>query len=53
MVTEVENIWEENRLAVMALLKQAHKGVKGSVKDQNGRPVSGAVIKVKQIIIHF
>ena len=44
--SELESIWNENRASILSLLQQAHKGVKGTVKDQVGRSISGAIMKV-------
>ncbi|XP_047661258.1 carboxypeptidase D, b isoform X1 [Tachysurus fulvidraco] len=39
-------LWAEHRSALFAMLLEVHKGLSGVVKDQEGRPVSDAVIKV-------
>ncbi|KAF4077661.1 hypothetical protein AMELA_G00210550 [Ameiurus melas] len=39
-------LWAEHRTALFAMLLEVHKGLSGLVKDQDGRPVPDAVIKV-------
>ncbi|XP_002742239.2 carboxypeptidase D-like [Saccoglossus kowalevskii] len=39
--------WDWNRDSMMEYLKQVHKGVKGRVSDENGNPVSGAIMSIK------
>jgi protocatechuate 3,4-dioxygenase beta subunit len=43
-------MWQEHGSSIMAWLKQAHIGVKGTIKDQTGRPIPGALMKVIKII---
>ena len=44
--SQLPQIWEENRDALLAYIKEVHKGVKGFVKDENGLAVPNASIKV-------
>ncbi|TRY93922.1 hypothetical protein DNTS_035529 [Danionella cerebrum] len=37
-------LWEENRKALLSMLVEVHKGVRGVVKDKNGKPIVGAII---------
>ncbi|KAK3555766.1 hypothetical protein QTP86_028950 [Hemibagrus guttatus] len=39
-------LWAEHRTALFAMLLEIHKGLSGVVKDQEGQPVSDAVVKV-------
>ena len=41
---QLEEIWEDNREALIAYIQEVHKGVKGFVTDENGNPISGAEI---------
>ena len=43
---QLEEIWEDNREALVAYIQEVHKGVKGFVTDENGNPISGAEISV-------
>lgn len=42
----LEGIWNENCEALLAFIKQVHKGVKGFVTDENGGPIQGAKVSV-------
>lgn len=44
--SHLEEIWRENRGALLAFIKQVHNGVKGFVKNTAGQPISGAMITV-------
>ena len=46
LASQLPQIWEENRNALLAYIKEVHKGVKGLIKDKEGSAVSNAVIKV-------
>ena len=39
--------WEDNRKSLLRFLGEAHRGVKGFVKDENFRPIEGASMKVR------
>ena len=39
--------WEDNRKSLLRFLGEAHRGVKGFVKDDNFRPIEGASMKVR------
>ena len=43
---ELEGIWNANRNALIAFIKEVHVGVKGSVMDENGLSISGARIDI-------
>lgn len=45
--TELPQFWDDNRNALLQFLGEAHRGVKGFVKDNNGSPIEGASMKVK------
>ena len=49
LASQLPEIWEENRNALLAYIKEVHKGVKGLVKDEEGSAVSKAIIKVAGI----
>ncbi|KAG1951702.1 carboxypeptidase M [Pimephales promelas] len=37
-------LWAENRKSLLSMLVEVHKGVRGVVKDKNGKPIVGAII---------
>ncbi|KAI7800654.1 carboxypeptidase D [Triplophysa rosa] len=37
-------LWAENRKSLLRMLVEVHKGVRGVVKDRNGKPIAGAMI---------
>ncbi|XP_067222221.1 carboxypeptidase D [Chanodichthys erythropterus] len=37
-------LWAENRKSLLSMLVEVHKGVRGVVKDKNGKPIAGAII---------
>ena len=45
-VSQLNQIWEENRDPVQAFLAQSHIGVKGTITSITGKPISGAKLKV-------
>ena len=48
--TELSQFWDDNRNSLLQFLGEAHRGVKGFVKDQSARPIEGASMKVR--ILH-
>ena len=38
--------WDDNRNSLLQFLGEAHRGVKGFVKDQAAQPIEGASMKV-------
>jgi len=44
---ELQAFWEDNRKSLLRFLGEAHRGVKGFVKDENFRPIEGASMKVR------
>ncbi|XP_028809541.1 carboxypeptidase M isoform X1 [Denticeps clupeoides] len=44
--SELRGLWEDNRAALLAYIKQVHLGVKGQVLDANGTPALNAEVKV-------
>lgn len=44
--SELQGIWEANKDALIAYIKEVHKGVKGFVRDENGGAIAGAAISV-------
>eukprot|EP00794_Sanderia_malayensis_P008135 gene8135-9005_t len=38
--------WEQNRKPLLAYLSMVHRGIKGFVKDEEGKPIKGATISV-------
>ena len=45
---ELPKFWDDNRLSLLHFIGEAHKGVKGFVKDENAVPIEGASMKVKK-----
>ena len=45
--TELSQFWDDNRNSLLQFLGEAHRGVKGFVKDQSARPIEGASMKVR------
>lgn len=44
---ELPQFWDDNRASLLLFLGEAHRGVKGFVKSEDGQPVEGAAMKVK------
>ncbi|TRY73740.1 hypothetical protein TCAL_00928 [Tigriopus californicus] len=44
---ELTKFWEDNRISLLQFVGEAHKGVKGFVKDDSGISIEGASMKVK------
>lgn len=44
---ELPQFWDDNRASLLQFLGEAHRGVKGFVKDENAIPIEGAAMKVK------
>ena len=38
--------WDDNRRSLLQFLGEAHRGVKGFVKDERAVPIEGAAMKV-------
>merc|ERR1712107_676438 len=45
--TELPQFWEDNRQSLLTFLGEAHRGVKGFVKDETFTPIEGASMKVR------
>ncbi|XP_029026026.1 carboxypeptidase D isoform X2 [Betta splendens] len=41
---QLATLWTENKKALLSMLVEVHKGVRGVVRDKIGRPVVGAII---------
>uniref|UniRef100_A0A672JK26 Peptidase M14 domain-containing protein n=1 Tax=Salarias fasciatus TaxID=181472 RepID=A0A672JK26_SALFA len=37
-------LWAENKKALLSMLVEVHKGVRGVVRDKSGKPIAGAII---------
>ena len=48
---ELSKFWEDNRASLLQLIGEAHRGVKGFVKDERANPIEGASMKVSIKII--
>lgn len=44
---ELQGFWEDNRKALLKLLGEAHRGVKGFVKSEQFEPIEGANMKIR------
>ncbi|XP_017777939.1 PREDICTED: carboxypeptidase D isoform X2 [Nicrophorus vespilloides] len=44
---ELPRYWEDNKLALIKFLAEAHRGVHGFVMDENGNPIEKAALKIK------
>ena len=51
--TELPQFWDDNRNALLQFLGEAHRGVKGFVKDDRGIPIEGASMKVGNSLISY
>ncbi|CAL8351183.1 unnamed protein product [Lota lota] len=40
----LSTLWAENKKALLSMLVEAHKGVRGIVRDKSGKPIVGAMI---------
>jgi hypothetical protein len=45
--SELQGFWEDNRKSMLRFLGEAHRGVKGFVKDETFTPIEGASMKVR------
>ncbi|KAF7988824.1 hypothetical protein HCN44_007134 [Aphidius gifuensis] len=50
---QLKKFWEENRIALVSYLAEAHKGVQGFVIDEFGKPIDRASVIVKGRDIKF
>ena len=41
--------WRKNKDALIAFMRETHRGIKGFITDTNGRPVVGAIVKIDGI----
>ncbi|CAL8345725.1 unnamed protein product [Arctogadus glacialis] len=41
---QLSTLWAENKKALLSMLVEAHKGVRGVVRDRSGKPIVGAMI---------
>jgi len=45
--SELQGFWEDNRKSLLRFLGEAHRGVKGFVKDETFSPIEGANMKIR------
>jgi len=45
--SELQGFWEDNRNALIKFLGEAHRGVKGFIKDNEFNPIEGASMKIR------
>ncbi|XP_026853521.2 carboxypeptidase D [Electrophorus electricus] len=41
---QLPSLWAQNRKSLLSMLVEAHKGVRGVVRDKTGKPIAGAMI---------
>uniref|UniRef100_A0A672ZDF1 Peptidase M14 domain-containing protein n=1 Tax=Sphaeramia orbicularis TaxID=375764 RepID=A0A672ZDF1_9TELE len=41
---QLATLWAENKKALLSMLVEVHKGVRGVVRDKSGKPIVGAII---------
>lgn len=41
---QLATLWAENKKALLSMLVEVHKGVRGVVRDKTGKPIVGAII---------
>ncbi|XP_032357556.1 carboxypeptidase D isoform X1 [Etheostoma spectabile] len=41
---QLTSLWAENKKALLSMLVEVHKGVRGVVRDKSGKPIVGAII---------
>ncbi|XP_056138809.1 carboxypeptidase D [Lampris incognitus] len=41
---QLSTLWAENKKALLSMLVEVHKGVRGKVRDKSGKPIVGAMI---------
>lgn len=41
---QLVTLWAENKKALLSMLVEVHKGVRGVARDKSGKPIAGAVI---------
>ena len=46
---ELPQFWDDNRRSLLQFLGEAHRGVKGFVKDERAVPIEGAAMKVDKL----
>ncbi|XP_061575270.1 carboxypeptidase D [Cololabis saira] len=50
---QLATLWAENKKALLSMLVEVHKGVRGVVRDRNGKPIAGAVISINRGVSVF
>ncbi|XP_025832319.1 carboxypeptidase M isoform X2 [Agrilus planipennis] len=50
---ELPRYWEDNKVALIKFLSEAHRGVHGFVMDEHGNPVEKASLKIKTRDVGF
>ncbi len=46
--SELQQFWRDNRASLLQFIGEAHRGVRGFVKDEGGTPIEGASMKVRR-----
>ncbi len=50
---ELVKFWQDNRASLLQFVGEAHRGVKGFVKDERGVPIEGASMKVSPLLVRI
>ncbi|KAL6116189.1 cpd [Pungitius sinensis] len=45
---QLPTLWAENKKALLSMLVEVHKGVRGVVRDKSGKPIVGAIIVLNE-----
>ncbi|XP_044133101.1 carboxypeptidase M [Bufo gargarizans] len=45
--SNLQGLWNYNKVSVIEYMKQVHMGIKGQVLDMNGNPIQNAIVEVK------
>uniref|UniRef100_A0A3Q1G7H1 Carboxypeptidase D, a n=1 Tax=Acanthochromis polyacanthus TaxID=80966 RepID=A0A3Q1G7H1_9TELE len=45
---QLSTLWTENKKALLSMLVEVHKGVRGVVRDKSGKPIVGAIIVLNE-----
>uniref|UniRef100_H3CJ35 Carboxypeptidase D n=1 Tax=Tetraodon nigroviridis TaxID=99883 RepID=H3CJ35_TETNG len=41
---QLATLWAENKKSLLSMIVEAHKGVRGVVRDRSGKPIAGAIV---------
>ncbi|XP_041851854.1 carboxypeptidase D isoform X2 [Melanotaenia boesemani] len=52
-VDHLPTLWAENKKALLSMLVEVHKGVRGVVRDKSGKPIAGTMIVLNKEVKVF